>query len=155
MPCTLNTIKELIQPWPRQQQGRQQLLLQLLEGARQQLLLQYLQVTLQPLREPRLPQQVAQHPQQQLQYQLMVVPQQQLHRQRLLRVLPLLLLPRLILEHLPQRPQLQQRQRLEDHLLQPSLQWRPRRQKVPRQPLQLQLQLQQLVKAEIKKIFAM
>ena len=68
-------------------------------------------------------------------------------------MLRLLLLPPLILEPLPQRQQPPQLQRLEDHLLQPSPQWRPRRQKVPLQPLQLQHQ--QLLKGEIKKIFAM
>jgi len=95
--------------------------LQLLGGALQlQLQLQYLQVTLLPLREPRLPLLVAQPQQRQLQSQLMVVPHQQLHRLRQLQVLPLLLLPPLILEHLPQRPQPPQRQRLEDHLQQPS-----------------------------------
>jgi hypothetical protein len=89
-------------------------------GGALQLQLQYLQVTLLPLREPRLPLLVAQPQQRRLQSQLMVVPHQQLHRLRQLQVLLLLLLPPLILEHLPQRPQRLQRQRLEDHLQQPS-----------------------------------
>jgi hypothetical protein len=154
VPCTLNIIKELIQPWPRRLQARQQLQLRLLGGALlQQLQLQYLRVTLLPLLEPRLRLMVTRPPQRQLQSLLMVVPQRQLHRLRQLQVLRLLLLPPLILEPLPQRQQPPQLQRLEDHLLQPSPQWRPRRQKVPLQPLQLQHQ--QLLKGEIKKIFAM
>jgi hypothetical protein len=112
---------------------------------------QYLQVTQLMLREPRLPLLVCQPRQQQLQSPLIVVPQQQLHRLRQLQVLPLLPLPPLIMEHLPQRPRPQQPQRLQEQALQPSPQWRPRRQKVPWQPLQLQ----HLVKGEIKKILAM
>jgi hypothetical protein len=83
--------------------------------------LQYLQVTLQPQREPRLQLLVALPPQRQLQSLLTVVQQQQLQRLRQLQVLPSLLLPLPILEHLQQRPQPQQ-QRLQEHLLQPSLQ---------------------------------
>jgi hypothetical protein len=147
--CTLNTIQELIQPWPQRLQAQQQLQLQL-PGVvlLHQMQLQYLQVTLLPLREPRLQLLVAQPPQLQLQSLLMVLPQQQLRRLRQLQVLPLLLLPPLILEHLQQRPQPQQ-QRLQVHLLQTSLQQRPQRQKVLRQPLQLQ----QLLKGEIYLIF--
>jgi hypothetical protein len=133
--CTLNTIQELIQPWP--QRLLEQQLHQLHPQAEVQLhqmQLQYLQVTLLPLREPRLQLLVCQPRQQQLQSRLMVVPHQQLHRLRLLQVLPLLLLPPLILEHLQQRPQPQPRH-LQEHPVQQPPQWRPRLQKVPQQAL--------------------
>jgi len=118
-----NTIKELIQPWLLRLL-EQQLQLQVLEGALLQQLqqLQYLQVTLQPQLEPRLPQLVAQQPQQQLQSRVTVVPKQQVHWLRQLQVLPLLLLPLPILEHLQQRQQPPQQQLLQEHLLQPFLQ---------------------------------
>jgi hypothetical protein len=96
--------------------------------------LQCLQVTLLPLLERRLPQQVAQPRQQQLQFQLKVVPHQLLQRLSQLQVLPLLLLPPLILEHLQQRPQPQPRH-LQEHPVQQPPQWRPRLQKVPQQAL--------------------
>ena len=89
MSCILSTIKELIRPWQRQQQARQQLHLQLLEGALQQpQQLQYLLVTLLRLQAPRLLLLVARPQQQQLQSLLMVVPHQQLQQPSLLQVLP-------------------------------------------------------------------
>jgi len=118
-----STIRELIQPWLLRLL-EQQLQLQVLVGAllQQPQQLQYLQVMLQPQREPRLPQLVAQQPQQQLQSRLTVVPKQQVHWLRQLQVLRLLLLPLPIMEHLQQRPQPPQQQRLLEHLQQPSLQ---------------------------------
>jgi hypothetical protein len=116
-----NTIRELIQPWL--QRLLEQQLHQLHpqgEVQLQQQQLQYLLVTLLPQRERRLPQLVARPLQQQLQSLLMVVPQQ-LHMLRQLQVLPLLLLPPLILEHLQQRPQPQQ-QRLQEPPQEQSLQ---------------------------------
>ena len=116
-------MKELIQPWLQRLQAQQQLQLQLLGVALlQQMQLLYLQVTQLLLREPRLPLLVCQPRQQQLQSLLMAVPQQQLHLLRQLQVLPLLPLPPLILEHLQQRPQPPQQQRLQEQLLQQSLQ---------------------------------
>jgi hypothetical protein len=115
-----NTIKELTQPWLQRLQARQQLQLQLQGEVQLQQQLQYLQVTQLLLRERRLLLRVCQPRQQQLQSLLMVVLHQQLHRLRPLQVLPLLLLPLPIPEHLQQRPQPPHQQRLQEHLLQPS-----------------------------------